>query len=163
MACSRSLLSRAARLASGSASERRAAASIAVLLAVVALGLRTLGMRRARAVAAGVARALPEIDSSLDARRVARLVDAVADAFTDHTFAEIRCLARSLTLLALIQRRHQSAELRLGVRKGAGNLDAHAWVVLDGEVLNDEPTVDERYVPLELSVSARERHSEPLA
>jgi hypothetical protein len=151
MASSRSLHSRILRLTQVNAIERRAAASAAVLLPATAIALRAGGMRRARAASTALARVLPPIDAQLDARRVAVVVGAVADAFNDHTFVKLACLPRSLALLALLERRGQQAELRLGVRKLPDALDAHAWVELAGEVLNDQPTVDERYARLELS------------
>jgi hypothetical protein len=48
-----------------------------------------------------------------------------------------RCLEQSLTLLACLRRRGVLAELRLGVRPY--RFRAHAWVELDGVVLNDDP------------------------
>jgi len=40
-----------------------------------------------------------------------------------------RCLVRSLILVWLLQTRGESAELVLGVRKRAGNFEAHAWTL----------------------------------
>ena len=47
------------------------------------------------------------------------------------------CLSRSATFWWMLRRRGVPSELRIGVRKRNGELDAHAWVECDGIVLND--------------------------
>lgn len=46
------------------------------------------------------------------------------------------CLSRSLALLWLLRRNGHGADLRLGVSLDGGTFAAHAWVELDGRVLN---------------------------
>ena len=46
-----------------------------------------------------------------------------------------RCLARSLTTWAMLRRRRLAAEVRIGVRPGAGMVDAHAWIEVGGRPL----------------------------
>ncbi len=58
------------------------------------------------------------------------------------------CLSRSLALLLLLRRGGHAAQLRLGVSLAGGAFAAHAWVELDGRVLNDRPDVSTRYRPL---------------
>jgi hypothetical protein len=58
------------------------------------------------------------------------------------------CLSQSLTLSWLLRRRGLEPTLRLGVRLLEQKLDAHAWVVYDGRVLNDTQDVAERFTPL---------------
>jgi hypothetical protein len=54
-----------------------------------------------------------------------------------------KCLARSLTLWALLRRRGIEGEVVLGVRPGGEPLDAHAWVEVDGQPVNEtQETVD---------------------
>lgn len=55
------------------------------------------------------------------------------------------CLTQSLTLLRLLQREGMMGQLRIGVRLQAGQLDAHAWVEVDGQPVNDSPDVTARY------------------
>lgn len=57
------------------------------------------------------------------------------------------CLSRALTLCRLLQRRGIAAELRIGVRRDAGDFAAHAWVEVCGEVVNDRADVATRFVP----------------
>ena len=45
------------------------------------------------------------------------------------------------------------AEVQLGVRPRPGGLEAHAWVVWQGAVLNDSPDVAQRYTPLSLPMA----------
>jgi len=67
-----------------------------------------------------------------------------------------RCLLESLALWHLLRRRGHGAELYLGARTLLGPLEAHAWVELDGRVLNDEANVRDIYEPFELaSIKAR--------
>lgn len=50
------------------------------------------------------------------------------------------CLVRSMAILKLLRRSGIArAELRVGVRKREDQLEAHAWVELDGRVLGDRP------------------------
>jgi len=57
------------------------------------------------------------------------------------------CLVRSLALLGLLRRRGVPAELRVGVGRTGPQLEAHAWVELDGAPVNDAADVAARYPP----------------
>ncbi|MBW1895561.1 MAG: lasso peptide biosynthesis B2 protein, partial [Deltaproteobacteria bacterium] len=50
-------------------------------------------------------------------------------------------------------------DLRIGVRKEANQLKAHAWVEYQGFVLNDTFDVQNRYSPFEGSILANEANS----
>jgi hypothetical protein len=57
-----------------------------------------------------------------------------------------RCLGRSLLLWFLLRRRGVDAILAVGALPAAqGDLDAHAWVEVDGRPVNDAADVRERY------------------
>ena len=59
-----------------------------------------------------------------------------------------KCLPRALALQALLSRYGRESSLQIGVAKdGEEALEAHAWVVLDGEVLFGGPDVA-RYTPM---------------
>jgi len=67
-----------------------------------------------------------------------------------------KCLLESLALWYLLRRRGYDAALYLGARTLLGPFEAHAWVELDGEVLNDAPNIRDVYEPFELTgISAR--------
>jgi hypothetical protein len=55
------------------------------------------------------------------------------------------CLPRSLMLCWLLRRRGIDSQLHIGVRKGNGKMEAHAWVERNGVILNDQPDVNERF------------------
>ncbi|HYN77928.1 MAG TPA: lasso peptide biosynthesis B2 protein [Lamprocystis sp. (in: g-proteobacteria)] len=58
------------------------------------------------------------------------------------------CLSRSLTLWSLLREAGIRSRVCLGARQGPAGLLAHAWVELDGRVLNDNPSVARRFTPL---------------
>jgi hypothetical protein len=55
------------------------------------------------------------------------------------------CLAQSMTLWWLLRRQRIAAELRIGVRKRKGRLEAHAWAEYQGRVLNDDAGMARQY------------------
>lgn len=59
------------------------------------------------------------------------------------------CLAQSLTIWWLLRRQGIPAELRIGVRKRWGRLEAHAWTEHQGRVLNDDVDIAGRYSPFD--------------
>jgi Transglutaminase-like superfamily len=61
------------------------------------------------------------------------------------------CLRRSVTLLRELRRRGLGATMHIGVRKTENKVEAHAWVEVAGEVVNDDPDVVGTYVPLSTS------------
>jgi hypothetical protein len=80
--------------------------------------------------------------SLADARREARLVHLAARGAPWSG----NCLHRSVVLWRRLQRLGTSGRLRLGVRARPGaRPDFHAWVELDGVVLNDRPDIGELY------------------
>jgi len=88
-----------------------------------------------------------------EAQPVPPLVTAVERAARRH-WSPMNCLRRSLALRRLLRRRGIGSRLHLGVRRGDGGLEAHAWVSCGGQVLNDTPEVDRNYA--ELTGEARE-------
>ncbi len=78
------------------------------------------------------------------ARRRAYLVSVAA------RFGPCRatCLPRSLLLWWLTRRRGLDSKLQIGVRRERSETDqliAHAWIELDGEILNDRSEIVEGY------------------
>ena len=63
------------------------------------------------------------------------------------------CLTRSIALCRSLWRRDLPAVLRIGAALTTGALQAHAWVELDGRVVNDRATVSRDFTPF-----ARNRH-----
>ena len=76
-------------------------------------------------------------------KRLAWLVDVAAN----RQPWRVRCLTRSLALGRMLRRRGVPAEVRIGVRRGE-ELQAHAWVEWQGEVLHDPDQQTESYAVL---------------
>ena len=70
-----------------------------------------------------------------------------------------KCLLESLALWHLLRRHGYDAELVLGARTLLGPLEAHAWVELKGEVLNDSANVRDVYEPFDLARTAAKPES----
>ena len=118
-----------------------------VLLLAVDLGLRVLPFRRVQALVARGQRGAGDTPAGEAAATSARLERLVGIAARHHLYP-MRCLRRALALQWLLGRRGIAAELRLGVRKEADHLAAHAWLECAGRPLGEPPDIDARYVPL---------------
>lgn len=73
---------------------------------------------------------------------VDNVVRAVRDAATLY-FKSVRCLQRSAAVTRMLRRRGVAAEMVIGYE--AIPLHAHAWVVVDGEVVSDATDGLEHY------------------
>lgn len=59
-------------------------------------------------------------------------------AIVRHSRSDMNCLRRCLTLKTMIERRHGTCTLHIGVKiTDEGNLFAHSWVTVEGELVND--------------------------
>lgn len=61
----------------------------------------------------------------------------------------VTCLSRSLCLWAALRKRGFDAELRTGLTRLDGKVEGHAWIELEGRVLNDRKSVADTYRPIE--------------
>lgn len=123
------------------------------------LAVRLLGFRVCRAV---FEKPLParnsrhsksgEADTLAVARRIAHLEAVTAT----NLFFRTSCLEQSLVLCRMLRSRGMNAELRIGARKEANGFEAHAWVELDGTVLDGGETEHLDFVPFEHSESSME-------
>jgi hypothetical protein len=59
------------------------------------------------------------------------------------------CLEESLALWYLLGRQSIRSRIRIGVRKGAGKFEAHAWVEYEGGALNQAEELHRHYAPFE--------------
>ncbi len=122
--------------------EKAALLAAFLLLPVVRAGLAALGLRRVESLMGRGARARrqPEPGEAMFlARRTARLVAVAAH------YAGGACLARSVVLCLLLERRGIPARLRIGVRKQGAEFQAHAWVEAAGITWNEAPDIESRY------------------
>jgi hypothetical protein len=127
--------------------ESTALLGAALRLAVVGVRLRRHGFGRvieraqapmAAAPGAGAAAVLSR------ARRYAGLLESVSRV----PFLRARCLQRSLALYLWLRGEGVASELCIGVRKEGRALRAHAWIELDGQVVNDDPAAVAAFTPL---------------
>ena len=141
--------------------ERKIAWAAARGLTATWLGLRVFGFRRwkefveRRAEHANGGTAQPRI-CAVSAERIVQLGAAAARNLPFKT----NCLEQSLVLWPLLRRRGFPAELRFGARKDAGKFEAHAWVELNGEALNNDSEENRGFVPFDGAVAATQRHAE---
>ncbi len=113
------------------AGERRLFVAALLLLPAVALALRLLGLRRCQALLARLSPRRPAPAAGPEAEGAARLV-AVAARYAP---CRANCLQQSLVLWWALRRLGLPGELRIGVRKRDGRLEAHAWVEQGGRTL----------------------------
>ena len=79
-----------------------------------------------------------------DLRRGRRLAELVSTAARHHLYP-MTCLRRSLVLQRMLREEGFAADLCIGVRKDKGNLQAHAWVEVDGQPVGEREQVTEEY------------------
>ena len=121
--------------------ERHLFVGALLLLPTVALALRLLGLRRCQGLLARLSPSRPAPPAGPRAEDGARLVSAAAR----YGPWRANCLQRALVLWWALRRLGRPGELRIGVRKRGGRLEAHAWVEQGGRTFD---TADERpYVP----------------
>jgi len=131
-----------------SSQERWLLFQAALLLPVMALGIRSLGMGRCQAALARlVLLAGPALDESRASLAQARATARLVKAARNHGIYQANCLQLALTLWWLLRRQGIQSDLRIGVRKEATGLQAHAWVEYRGQVLTDRDDVSQRFVP----------------
>jgi Transglutaminase-like superfamily len=97
----------------------------------------------------------PPTDPKPQANRIAHLVVAAGR----EGMFRANCLEQSLTLWWLLRRRGFEAELRIGARKKGETFEAHAWVELEGAVLNDDEGVAGEFARFERDLASVEAHS----
>lgn len=123
-----------------SGSDRSVLLRLALLVPLIELGLRIVGFKLVLNPLRKFAVARQTIASP--AAEIARHVRLLSLFHRQLPFTG-NCLARSLALWYLLQRRGIVTEVRFGVRKQEGQIAAHAWVEYGGESL--EPAAPECY------------------
>ena len=124
------------------------------------IGLRLIGFRRwERVLAIFVPPANTTVPAqSASVQESALLIARMQEAAARNLFFHPNCLEQSLVLRWLLRRRGIDAVLRIGARKDSERFEAHAWVELDSQVMNDASAEHRHFVPFErpiLSMEAR--------
>src|SRR5262249_19102104 len=134
--------------------DRRTLAQAMFLLPLMALVLRLIGFRRSQRIfscfiphkSSGI---IEQSETTLtQALHISRLVSLAVR----HGVHPANCLQRSLALWWLLRRQGIRSELYIGTRKEAGRLDAHAWIEMEGVVLNDSSDVRHLYEPFDREI-----------
>ncbi|WP_052108119.1 lasso peptide biosynthesis B2 protein [Aerolutibacter daejeonensis] len=120
-------------------------AALTLLLPIVDLHLRARGLQATRR-SLGRLRGLasPRLPDALDMQRAERLAQLAAIAGKRGLYANT-CLRQALLVHWWLRRRGLPAELVIGAQPGDANLDAHAWIELQGI-----PLAQHRQLPPEL-------------
>jgi len=128
----------------------------ALLLPLTEVGLRALGFQRCKQLAEKLFLPAPPsatLSPALQREAALRILRAVRSAEL-HGPAHPNCLERSMTLWWMLRRRGVEGELHIGARKEAARFEAHAWVELRGEVLNDSAEVHAHYARFDAPLAA---------
>ena len=128
----------------------------ALIMPLTEIGLRVFGFRRWKkwiekfSLPAQLSQSLPEDLQHETALRAVRAVRSVEL----HGPTNPNCLERSMTLWWLLRRERVDGELHIGARKEGGQFEAHAWVELAGQVLNDDADVHQHYARFDAPIAA---------
>jgi hypothetical protein len=119
---------------------------------MVKLGLEIWGFDRTYRFVHGAfsvgSHALPAIDPASRARSTMSMVRAASV----YGVCEATCLPQSLVAWALLRRQGLDPKLRIGARKRAGVLEAHAWIELGPTSLDGASgDVEESFVAFEIA------------
>ena len=121
----------------------------------VYLNLRRFGFKNylARLQHIPLAAMPPDIETSSVPAQISYLVNSAARLL----FRREACLERSILLWSLLRRRGIESELKIGVAAEDGTMRAHAWVEIDGEAVNEQPLVNEKFAAFDSTFTAEYR------
>jgi hypothetical protein len=128
----------------------------ALILPLTEIGLRLFGFRRWKELIekfSPPARLLQSLPEDMQRETAVRAVRAVRSVEL-HGPTNPNCLERSMTLWWLLRRDGVDGELHIGARKEGGRFEAHAWVELGGQVLNDGAEVHQHYARFDAPIAA---------
>lgn len=128
-------------------SDRQRLIKTFILLGLVRLGLRLLPFQTLQQLLASMSQVAPK-RSRVNQTSVGRIIWAV-NVSSRFMPGGAKCLARALTTQVLLSRQGHFPVLRIGVAKGErGQLEAHAWVESQGQVVMGYLRELSRFIPL---------------
>ncbi len=83
-------------------------------------------------------------------RLLGALMIAINRARRNHLYP-MTCLRGALALQKMLAERGVASDLRIGVRKEAGQLNAHAWLEYQGKMIGEAEKITEKFSTLEKS------------
>jgi|SRR6266404_903656 len=119
----------------------------AMLLPLISLSLRIRGFRATQQglqTFSFFSKAKKHLPENSDARERVGLSVRMVHAAARHGWGQPTCLEKSLALWWLLRQVGVTSVVRIGARKAAGKLEAHAWVECEGAALN-EPAGEHRH------------------
>jgi Transglutaminase-like superfamily len=141
--------------------DRKLILRAALILPLTEIGLRLFGFRRWKELIEKFslpARLPQSLPADLQREKALRAVRAVRSVEL-HGPTNPNCLERSMTLWWLLRRAGVDGELHIGARKDGGRFEAHAWVEMGGQVLNDSAEVHQHYARFDAPIAAAEARS----
>lgn len=138
-----------ARFCNLSGRERRDFFRGLLFLPLVVAWLRVSTFRRVRQALEKRHRDAALTNQRDDTRALAESQSAsrMLDAASRRGIVRGNCLSRSIALWWLLRRKGIPAQLRIGARKIGDQLEAHAWIEVAGQAINDSDDVQTRYAP----------------
>jgi hypothetical protein len=88
-------------------------------------------------------------ETSTESREKVQVTCRMVRAAVRYSLAQYTCLEESLALWYLLREQGIPARLRIGVRKEKEQFEAHAWVELRGEALNQLEELHRHYAAFE--------------
>jgi len=138
-----------------SRSERKLFFQALAFLLLTRIGLRVMGYSRWKAVIERLARPRWRLEPDVQFELAARITRAVRSA-ERHGPGTPNCLERSLSLWWILRRAGVEGALNIGARKCESRFEAHAWVELRGQVLNDSADIHSHYTRFDAPIAAAE-------
>lgn len=125
-----------------------------VVLHLVGLSLKFRGLDATRsALLKKLSGSAQQTDSDSLGKQIA-LTAHMVNAADRHGLVHPSCLVKSLTLWWLLGRQGISSELRIGVRKQGGTLEAHAWVERERMALNEPEERHHHYAAFDAALAS---------
>jgi hypothetical protein len=136
--------------------DRKLILRAALILPLTEFGMRLFGFRRWKeliekySLPAHFPQSLPAELQRETALRAVRAVRSVER----HGPTTSNCLERSMALWWILRRDGVDGELHIGARMEGARFEAHAWVELGGQVLNDGAEVHQHYARFDAPIAA---------
>lgn len=125
-----------------------------LILPLIGLGLRLLGLRRLQNLLARLPSKQPDKFPKLAVSDLAQVHTRLVQSAAQHGLYRATCLRRSLALWWLLRAQGIETHLRLGVNSGDRGFEAHAWVELEGQPLNDAQDVRQHFSPFNQAIGS---------
>ena len=125
----------------------------ATLIPLIRLKLRLFGLRRSQRFLKTAPKSSRSVSSRVTV--VPRTLIYLVNAASNNGVFRANCLERSLLLWSLMRRRGYAADLRIGVSNEEREFKAHAWVEMNGVVLNDREDVATEFAPFSGAIELR--------